>query len=124
MISASIIADSLTHLNDRLTTFVVTFPRIVLAEFNTHRMLSRNSASSRARPHQVTLKEVKENPFIPIAWMKNHKGMQGEEYVTDADECDWNGMGQFFCLKSQSSSGNSYSEIGLFNVSRISKIPT
>jgi thymidylate synthase ThyX len=87
MISARIIADSLTHLNNRLTTYVVTFPRIVLAEFNTHRMLSRNSASSRARPHHVTMKEVMENPFIPIAWMKNHKGMQGEEYVTDSNQC-------------------------------------
>jgi hypothetical protein len=35
--------DSVSHSGFRLTTFVVTFPRIVLAEFNTHRLLSRNS---------------------------------------------------------------------------------
>jgi hypothetical protein len=29
------------------------------------------------------VKEVEENPFIPIAWQKHHKGMQGVEYITD-----------------------------------------
>ena len=77
---AEIIEDSLSPKGDRLTTFVVVFPRIVLAEFNTHRMFSRNSASSRAIPFKKMVKMVKENPFIPIAWQKEHKGMQGTEY--------------------------------------------
>lgn len=83
MTSARIIADSIRQSGDRLTSFVVTFPRYILAEFNTHRMLSRNSASSRARPHHVMLKEVMKNPFIPIQWMKEHRGMQGSEYFSD-----------------------------------------
>ena len=29
------------------------------------------------------VKSVEENPFIPIAWQKDHKGMQGTEYFTD-----------------------------------------
>jgi hypothetical protein len=29
------------------------------------------------------LKMVKETPFIPIAWQKDHKGMQGTEYLSD-----------------------------------------
>ena len=77
---AEIVADSINEFGNRLTTFVVVFPRIVLAEFNTHRMLSRNSASSRAVPFKKMLKRVEENPFIPIRWMKDHKGMQGNEY--------------------------------------------
>lgn len=80
MIKAEIIADSVNQFGNRLTTFVVVFPRIVLAEFNTHRMLSRNSASSRAIPFEKMLKMVEENPFIPIKWMKDHSGMQGNEY--------------------------------------------
>lgn len=80
-ISANIIADSLNEYGQRLTTFVLVFPRIVLAEFNTHRMLSRNSASSRAIPFEKMVKMVKEDPFIPIKWMKDHKGMQGNEYL-------------------------------------------
>lgn len=50
MIKAEIIADSINQYGNRITSFVITFPRIVLAEFNTHRALSRNSASSRAIP--------------------------------------------------------------------------
>ena len=43
-------------------------PRIILAEFNTHRLFSRNSASSRAIPFKKMVQSVLENPFIPIAW--------------------------------------------------------
>ena len=50
MIGAEIIADSRNEFGNRITTFVLTFPRIILAELNTHRMFSRNSASSRAIP--------------------------------------------------------------------------
>lgn len=82
MIKAEIICDSKTTTGDRLTTFVVTFPRIVLAEFNTHRAFSRNSASSRAIPFKKMLKMVMKNPFIPIKWMKDHKGMQGSDYFS------------------------------------------
>lgn len=88
MIQSKIIADSLGPNGDRLTTFVVTFPRIVLAEFNTHRMFSRNSASSRAIPFEKMVKSVEENPFVPIAWQKDHKGMQGTEYLTELENQD------------------------------------
>jgi len=83
MISAKTIAASKNEFGDRITTMVVTFPRIILAELNTHRMLSKNSASSRAIPFKKIIKAVKENPFIPIAWQKDHKGMQGTEYFDE-----------------------------------------
>lgn len=83
MIKAEIIADSINYTGKRLTTFKLTFPRIILAEFNTHRMFSRNSASSRAIPFEKMVEAVQNNPFIPIAWQKSHKGMQGSEYFTD-----------------------------------------
>lgn len=82
-ISAQIIADSVNTQGDRITTYILTFPRFILAELNTHRMFSRNSASSRAIPFDRMVKTVKEDPFIPIAWQKDHKGMQGTEYFTD-----------------------------------------
>lgn len=85
MISAKVIADSKNEFGNRITTMVVTFPRIILAEFNTHRMFSRNSASSRAIPFEKMVKSVEENPFVPIAWQKDHKGMQGTEYL-DLDD--------------------------------------
>lgn len=80
MIQAKIIADSMNEFGNRITTMIVTMPRFILAEFNTHRMFSRNSASSRAIPFEKMVKSVQENPFIPIAWQKDHKGMQGTEY--------------------------------------------
>lgn len=85
MITAKIIADSKNQFGNRITTFVLTFPRFILAELNTHRMFSRNSASSRAIPFATMVRNVQDNPFIPMAWMKDHKGMQGGEYF---DKCD------------------------------------
>ncbi len=84
-IQAQVVADSLSPQGNRLTTMLITFPRIILSELNTHRMLSKNSASSRAIPTHKLLKMVEENPFIPIAWQKEHKGMQGTEYLSEAE---------------------------------------
>ena len=58
-ISAQIIADSVNTQGDRITTYILTFPRFILAELNTHRMFSRNSASSRAIPFEKMVKMVK-----------------------------------------------------------------
>jgi len=81
-IDATIIADSVNRHGQRVTTFIVTFPRIILAEVNTHRMFSRNSASSRAVPFKKMVQRCKDHPFIPIAYQKDHKGMQGTEYFS------------------------------------------
>ena len=80
MFSSKILLDSVSPTGKRLTTFEITFPRVVLAEFNTHRALSRNSASSRAIPIETMLKRVSENPFIPRKWGKPAKGMGAKEY--------------------------------------------
>ncbi len=85
MIQAKVVADSKNEFGNRITTMVITFPRIILAEFNTHRMFSRNSALSRAISFEKMLKSVQENPFIPVAWMKDHRGMQGTEYFDARD---------------------------------------
>ena len=82
-INAEIIGHSLSPQGDELISVLCTFPRIILAEVNTHRMLSKNTSSSRAIPFKKMVKAVQENPFIPIAWQKEHKGMQGTEYITD-----------------------------------------
>lgn len=75
MIKAEIIADSVNPDGHRLTTFVCTFPRWILAEINTHRALSRNSASSRAIPTKKLVKAVEDNPAVPIQWSANRPGM-------------------------------------------------
>jgi hypothetical protein len=70
-INAEIIADSIDYRGNRITTMLLTFPRFILAELNTHRMFSRNSASSRAIPFEKMVKMVEEDPFISIAWQKD-----------------------------------------------------
>ena len=84
-ISAKIVADSISPQGDRLISVLCTFPRIILSEVNTHRMLSKNTSSSRAIPFKKMVEAVQENPFIPIAWQKEHTGMQGYEYITDPE---------------------------------------
>lgn len=80
MIRAEIVAHSKNQQGDELISVLATFPRIILAEVNTHRMLSKNTSSSRAIPFKKMLETIQENPFIPIAWQKEHSGMQGSEY--------------------------------------------
>lgn len=87
MYSAKILLDS-TFAGVRLTTMELTFPRKVLAEFNTHRVFSRNSASSRAIPIETMLRNVRENPYIPTKWTRNGKGMQGHGLITDPKEVE------------------------------------
>jgi thymidylate synthase ThyX len=84
-ILAKIIADSQPPEGARLTTMEVVVPRIVLAEFNTHRVFSRNSASSRAIPVKKMLQRVLEDPYIPEAWGKNQRGMQAGEALSDVE---------------------------------------
>jgi thymidylate synthase ThyX len=78
-----ILADSLAPSGARLTTMELTFPRFVLSEFNTHRMLSRNAASSRAIPVQRMLERVQQDPAIPCFWGAAQKGMQADHEVED-----------------------------------------
>lgn len=79
--NAKVILDSLSPEGVRLTTMEVTFHRFVLAEFNTHRVFSRNSASSRAIPAEKMIDRVKNNPAFPVEWPSEQKGMQGGELL-------------------------------------------
>lgn len=101
--SCKILLDSVSETGKRITTMEITFPRCVLAEAETHRVLrgwdgnveelvlhnvginvdenlSRNSASSRAIPISKMVQRVRENPFIPEKWGKPVKGMGAKEY--------------------------------------------
>ena len=87
--SATVVADSINPQGDRLTSLLITFPRILLSEINTHRMLSKNTSSSRAIPFHKMVEAVHNNPFIPIAWQKEHTGMQGYEYLVNEEDIEY-----------------------------------
>lgn len=81
--SAKVIADSVSEAGARLTTMEVTLPRIVLSEFNTHRVFSRNSASSRAIPIKEQIRRVMADPYIPLHWGVNRSGMQADAELNE-----------------------------------------
>jgi len=85
---AEIIADSINPWGVRLTTFVLTYHRMIHSEFMTHRKLSKNSSSSRAIPVERMIKLVEEAQVEPLHWGANCKGMSAEEELSDEDICD------------------------------------
>lgn len=90
---AKVLADSISPAGHRLTTLEATFPRFILAEFNTHRVFSRNSASSRAIPVAKQVRRVLEDPYVPIEFGSNQPGMQAgpalQGAARDAAEAEW-----------------------------------
>lgn len=83
--NAKVICDSISPAGVRITTLEITMHRFVLAEFNTHRMLSRNSASSRAIPVEKMLARYRDEPAYPISWPTEQPGMQGGAELEDGD---------------------------------------
>lgn len=98
MIKAEIVCDSLNPVGNRLTTFVLEYPRFVHAEFMTHRVFSRNAASSRAIPIEKMIEQVRINPAMPVWWGKNQSGMQAKEQLDDTQTIIQQFLGETFTL--------------------------
>ena len=82
--TAKILADSISPQGKRITTFEITLPKVLLAEYNTHSLIARNFSSTRAIPVN---KQVKIESFEPIHWGKNQAGMVAKsEEVDDVEE--------------------------------------
>jgi thymidylate synthase ThyX len=79
MITAKVIADSISPEGKRLTTIVAQYPRFIHAELMTHRAFSRNASSSRAVPVKKALERIKLSPARPTYWGRNQAGMQARE---------------------------------------------
>lgn len=83
---AKIDTHSVNEHGQELITAVLTFPRVVLSEFNTHRVFSRNSASSRAVPVAKNIRNILEHPYIPPKVGLNQAGMQAKDYLDKDSE--------------------------------------
>lgn len=90
--SARVLLDSRSPAGVRLTTLEVCFPRFVLAEFNTHRSFSRNSASSRAVPTAKLIERVENDPAMPLEWGRNKAGMSASDLLADDEAQDARGI--------------------------------
>ena len=83
-ITAKVVCDSVSEQGVRLTTFEIEYPRFIHGELMTHRMLSKNSSSSRAIPIQKMLDQIESDMAIPVYWGKNKSGMQAVEEIDKA----------------------------------------
>lgn len=104
--------DSISPAGVRLTSFVISFPRVCLAEVVTHRLNSetwntegisycerpvtheesKNSASSRAISLARFVEKIKYDPYMPM-WTLQQKGMQGaavtDEHIKELLDNHW-----------------------------------
>lgn len=82
-ITAKVIAHSkCSHSGKEIVTFELVYPRMILAELNTHRLPSKNSASSRAIPIAKVIEAVRNDPAMPVHWGRNQPGMSAREELT------------------------------------------
>lgn len=76
-ISAKVIAHSrVDRGTPDLITLQLRYPRMIHAEFMTHRVFSRNASSSRAIPVEKMIQDVIDDPAMPVRWGANQPGMQ------------------------------------------------
>ena len=73
MVKVRVVADSISEEQVRLITIEAEYPRIIHSELMTHRMFSRNAASSRAIPFN---KMCEQFGGMPTKFGRNHAGMQ------------------------------------------------
>ena len=84
-----------------IATLALTYPRAFIHEqFLTHRALSRNAESSRAKPIEKVVEQVRKNPASPIRWGVNGKGMDDHGEMT-ADDAAWH-QREWMALRDQS----------------------
>jgi thymidylate synthase ThyX len=90
---ATVVADSISAQDKRLTTFQLRYWRPIHAELMTHRVFSRSAGSSRARPAKAIIEQVRTDPWGPLHWGKNQSGMQANEElagdVLEAAKAAW-----------------------------------
>lgn len=75
-ISAKVIAHSHNGRGNEIVTFELEYPRIIHSELMTHRLFSRNAASSRAIPVKTLIEMVRNEPAMPYRFGANQPGMQ------------------------------------------------
>lgn len=77
VLSVKMIEHSVAPHGGELVTQEWTYPRAIHAEIMTHADKSKNAESSRAIPVLKKLEKTAANPWVPAAFTKNQKGMQG-----------------------------------------------
>jgi thymidylate synthase ThyX len=121
-ISARIVGHSINPAGIPLCSFVLRYPRMIHAELMTHRVFSRNAASSRAIPLKRMIAAVEENPARFEYWGSNRPGMQAgvqlhpsdielcQHIIADMQRCAVNGVAQLETTGLHKQNANRYLE--------------
>jgi len=80
--SAKVVADSIGPSGVRLLSVLCSYPLMVHAEHLRHRCFSFSVASNRAIPTRLIIRQVIDDPVIPIWFGKNQGGMSAREELT------------------------------------------
>lgn len=96
--TATVLAHSISPAGAEIVTWELVYPRYIHPEFLTHRVFSRNSASSRATPTKVYIEECRTNPVFFDSLAHNQKGMVGGTPLSPQEavefEHEWNRMAE------------------------------
>ena len=100
-IYAKIIADSVSPEGKRITTFEVSLPTYILAELNKHHAIVNSFASSRAIPCKKVREKVWKNPYMPVQFGVNQRGMRAysdlEGWKEKTAQALWRGLSKVAC---------------------------
>lgn len=102
-ITAKIIAYSRAPSGQLIVTFELEYQRFIHGELMTHRLFSRNAASSRAIPVATIIDQVRNNPAMPIHWGANQAGMQAKEQLSGCNLVDVKGEWQMAAMNAADS---------------------
>jgi len=82
MYLAKVVADSIGPSGVRLLSILCSYPLMVHAEHLRHRCFSFSVASNRAIPTRLIIRQVIDDPVVPIWFGKNQGGMSAREELT------------------------------------------
>lgn len=88
-IVARVLNKSVNKTGSVIESFELEYPRFIHSELMTHKMFSRNAASSRAIPIAKTIESVRNSPAMPVEWGKNKAGMQADGEIDDPEAAKW-----------------------------------
>jgi len=84
--NVTVLADSIAKNGCRLTTLLFhRFPKVLLAELNTHALVRRSVASARAIPVKKYVEMVRKDPYIP-QWTSAQSGMTGGDNLSSDEK--------------------------------------
>jgi thymidylate synthase ThyX len=91
-ITANIIKHSISKNSPEIATLHLRYPRLMHADFMTHRVFSRNAASNRAMPTTTIISNIENDLVLPLKHFKNQKGMYGSELLNENDTNNCNDL--------------------------------